>query len=190
MIILVTGKSGSGKSTFAKVLSEKLGYKYIDFDNVVHRMYESDEFTKKVVLIFGNDILNNEGKVDRKKVGKIMFTTPTSKQVLEYNDFSYKQMKKIIDSEMTKNTVLDYALLPIYDYWNSDGIKVLVKAKDDNERIKRILKRDNISREYFLKRESASLDFEKYDYDFVIENDYTINFEKGIENLAKLIKKY
>ena len=68
MIILVTGKSGSGKSTFAKVLSEKLGYKYIDFDSVVHRMYESDEFTKKVVLIFGNDVLNDDGKVDRKKV--------------------------------------------------------------------------------------------------------------------------
>ena len=38
MIIYITGKSGSGKSTFSKRLAKELNYKYIDVDEVIKFM--------------------------------------------------------------------------------------------------------------------------------------------------------
>ena len=47
MIIYITGKSGSGKSTFSKRLAKELNYKYIDVDEVGHKVYEFPEIMEK-----------------------------------------------------------------------------------------------------------------------------------------------
>ena len=48
-LILVTGRSGSGKSTFAKLLAERLGYKYLDIDKIGHSLYDDKEIMAKAV---------------------------------------------------------------------------------------------------------------------------------------------
>ena len=42
-IIGVTGKSGSGKTTFASKLAEKLNCDYIDIDKISHMPYKKPE---------------------------------------------------------------------------------------------------------------------------------------------------
>ena len=48
VIIGITGKFGSGKSTVAKIL-EKKGAKIIKVDNVGHEVLENEEIKKKIV---------------------------------------------------------------------------------------------------------------------------------------------
>ena len=68
MIIYVTGKSGSGKSTFSKSLAEKLGYKYIDVDSIGHKVYDIPEILDKATSLFGNIIFEQDGTFNRKKI--------------------------------------------------------------------------------------------------------------------------
>lgn len=49
-IIGVTGKSGSGKTTFALVLSQELNYKYVDVDKIGHQASSHPEILKKYVI--------------------------------------------------------------------------------------------------------------------------------------------
>ena len=68
--------------------------------------------------------------------------------------------------------ILDYALLPICDYWEKCDFKILVTA-DINQRKNVVLKRDNITPEYFDKRDASSVDYSSVTFDYIFKNDYT-----------------
>lgn len=73
-IIGITGKSGSGKSTFASLLAKKLNCIPIDIDKIGHQALYNPDVLTTLTQKFGNGILDNEGKLDRKKIGDIVFT--------------------------------------------------------------------------------------------------------------------
>lgn len=173
-LILVTGKSGSGKSTFAKLLAQKLEYDYIDVDKIVHKIYENKNVIKKAKELFGDDIFDKNGCFNRKKLGNIFFNEK-SQRVLDYTNFTYNIVSKEIDLILTQNTVLDYILLPQTKYWNQKCIKILVKSTNDKQRFLALQQRDNITNEYITKRENASIDYNLQDFDIIIENNYNIN---------------
>ena len=53
-----------------------------------------------------------------------------------------------------------------------------------------VIKRDNITQEYFELREKNTIDYSKYDFDFIIKNNYDINeFRIQAQQVAKLIKE-
>ena len=79
--------------------------------------------------------------------------------------------------------VLEWTLLPKVEYWSKCNYKILVES-DANERKEKVLKRDNITDEYFNKRDSASIDYSDIKFDYILKNDYNI---KTIEKLAKEI---
>ncbi|MBQ8762392.1 MAG: dephospho-CoA kinase [Clostridia bacterium] len=180
-IILITGKSGSGKSYFAKLLSQKLNCPVLDIDKIGHKIYENKQVYKKVVSTFKNVETNNI--IDTKKLGEIVFSDSKKMQLLE--EITWEEMLKIINTEIKKHPtiILDWALLPKTELWQN-GIKVLVTA-EQILRKQAILKRDNISESYFDLREQNSLDYTKFNYDFVIENDYC-----NLEEKTNLITNY
>lgn len=72
-VIGITGVFGSGKSTVAGFLKE-MGATVIDADTVVHKIYEPNtEGWKQITALFGNGILASDGKIDRCKLGKLVF---------------------------------------------------------------------------------------------------------------------
>jgi len=78
-IIGLTGGFGSGKSTVAKFLSE-LGAVVIDADEVGHEVSKpGTEAWRAVVGAFGQAIIGNDGTIDRRKLGKIVFRDPDSR---------------------------------------------------------------------------------------------------------------
>lgn len=66
-IIGITGKSGSGKTTFASSLSKKIKCKHIDIDKIGHQALLQPDIVDKLCNTFGNEILDEKGKIDRKK---------------------------------------------------------------------------------------------------------------------------
>lgn len=188
-LVLVTGKSGSGKSTFAKLLAKELGFKYFDVDCYAHKIYEQKEFLKVIETNFTKDIYS-DGVFDRKKLGHFIFSqTDDVKQ--KFNMVTWQKMKQLLDVDIqNKNVVLDYAFLTKTEYFALDAVKILVKCSSDDVRLNQIAKRDNIDRVYLEKREKNQLQFDESAFDYVVINNYELNsLQQKAKSLASLIKE-
>ena len=188
--ILVTGKSGSGKSTLSKKLALAIGYKYVDIDQIAHSIYNHSEVIETAEYYFGKGIYNEDGTFNRKNLGKLFFAESGSKKVEEFSLYTWTFMKKIIDDLLYKNNcVLDYIQLPNTEYWQMPYTKILVNGINDQTRFDRIIKRDNVTKEYLKSRETATLEYNESDFDYVLTNtylddcfdDFILNFKQNLK---------
>lgn len=173
MIIFVTGKSGSGKSTVAKMLAEKLNYKYIDVDIIGHKIYNDKTLLNKVINLFGEDILDN-GVLNRKKLGAKLFAETNKNKVEQFNQITGDVIQGEVESYFNQNIVVDWVLLPKTRFWNVKSIKILVKSIDNNVRYDKLIKRDNVSLEYLKIRERGGIDYLDSDFNYVVVNNYNL----------------
>lgn len=172
-LIGITGKTGTGKSTIATALAQKLDGEYVDIDKIGHQATSDPHITKKLCDIFGSELLDSNGTINRKKLGNIVFSDTDKMQIL--TDITWEYMGHELDDILLQKQqyfIFDWALLPKVKFWDMCDIKILVTS-DDTIRKKRILERDHISEEYLEKRESATLDYSKLSFDFIFNNDYT-----------------
>ena len=84
--------------------------------------------------------------------------------------FMQQQLDSIL-SQDDETIVLEWILLPHSRYWKKCDCKILVTS-DDARRKNKVMERDNISEEYFDKRDSASIDYSQIKFDYIFENDY------------------
>ena len=171
-IIGITGKSGSGKSTLANLLAKELNCAGIDVDKIGHKATNDENISRKLCGIFGKEILGREGIIDRKKLGNIVFSDQEKMDIL--TDVTWDYMQEKIDEILKNNPeiiILEWALLPISKYWEKSDVKILIQANQD-ERKKKVIERDEITEEYFEKRDSKSLDYETVNADFKFYNEY------------------
>lgn len=78
----LTGNIASGKSVAASMFA-RLGAMVIDADAVSHELLApGSETAQKVVEAFGPDILDSRGAVDRKKLGRLVFSDPEKRRLL------------------------------------------------------------------------------------------------------------
>lgn len=76
LVIGLTGNIATGKSTILNYLMEKCAF-IIDADKLGHRVIEpGGQAYDAVVRAFGREILREDGTIDRKKLGKIVFSNP------------------------------------------------------------------------------------------------------------------
>ena len=77
---VITGSIASGKSTVVNLLKER-GFSVIDADLIAHEQLEICK--REIVEAFGEQILDETGKIDRKKLGAIVFNEPKKLKNLE-----------------------------------------------------------------------------------------------------------
>ena len=153
MLIGVTGKSGSGKTTYARSLE---GFTYIGFDDIGHEAVEAH--AAELEKAFGTS--------DRKMLGELVFSSREKRQ--ELTGMLWKDMQDRIDSRLHGDCVLDFILLPRTRYWSMCDRKVLVKAPLETRKA-RVLARDGISEDYFDLRERASIEYDEGEMDEIID---------------------
>ncbi|MBQ8749941.1 MAG: dephospho-CoA kinase [Clostridia bacterium] len=186
-IIAVTGKQGSGKSTFCNFLAKELNADLYHLDIYSHKALQNEEVKKILVSKFGSEILKN-GEIDRKIVGKIVFQNEDKLKFL--NALVYKYMLIAIKKDLEnskKIVILDYALLPKTEFWIMADYKICIEA-DMQTRMERLSKRDNVSIEYLQSRENASLEYD-YNVDKLIINNNKNNITKTAYETSKEIKE-
>lgn len=186
-IIGITGKSGSGKSLLTEKLAKKLQCESVNIDQIGHKATNDEKIKKKLCDVFGNEILGQDKKVDRKKLGKMVFSSQKQMDILTEITWEYmaQELDKILAKE-PKLIILEWALLPIDDkYWNKCDIKILMQA-DDKARKNKVIQRDQISEAYFLMRDANSIDYSKFKFDFIFDNDYQL---ETIEKITNVISK-
>lgn len=164
----VTGKSGVGKSTFAKSYAKEHNYYYLDIDEIGHRILDDPEVKRQVKEKFGIEV----SSTNRKKLGELVFASRNN-EMKELADITWKKMKDIIDQyiefEGNPGIVLDWILLPRTHYFKMCDKKILVKCPEGLRR-ERVKKRDNINDAELDLRDNASIEYNEDDFDEVIHN--------------------
>jgi dephospho-CoA kinase len=104
-IIGLTGAIGTGKSLVRKMLEHK-GTLTIDADRLAHDVYAAGtKVFHELVRIFGSEILDREGQIDRKRLGEFVFKN--SKALLQLESLIHPQVTQAI------KRVIDLSPLPI-----------------------------------------------------------------------------
>lgn len=170
--ICIVGKSGSGKSSVAQYIEKHLNKSiHIDIDKIVRKSHLDSNVKNKIINLVNEDILDENNNIDRKKLGSIVFNNLNLKNKI-YN-ITWKYIEDYIQ-KMTKKEY-EYIILDWYNintkiYWNMATIKILTN-RDYESRKKEVIKRDNITPEYFDLREKNSNNYNNLVY------DYEINFK-------------
>ena len=170
MLITITGASGSGKSSISEYLcSLDKNIVHLNIDTVGHEVLDLPEIKKIISTKFHLKIEND--KINRKELGDLTFNNHQNMKQL--SDITWSSMEGLIDNFIAENKnkiiILDWILIPKTKYFNISNINILVKA-DFNTRMKRATRRDEIDENAFRKREQATLDFTRNDFDYIIEN--------------------
>ena len=83
MIIGLTGNSGSGKSSVADIMRDEYGAYIIDADKIAHEvLLKSGPAYDEVVAGFGEEILSEDGEIERCKLGTLVFGNDASRGLL------------------------------------------------------------------------------------------------------------
>jgi dephospho-CoA kinase len=83
LIIGLTGGIGTGKSEVSHILRD-LGAVVIESDKVAHQSYEPGTKAHGLIVnLFGEDVLDGSGFIDRKSLGKIVFADTARRLELE-----------------------------------------------------------------------------------------------------------
>ncbi len=177
MIIGLTGGIATGKSTVSNILIQ-LGQAIVDSDRIAREVVEPGRPAyDQIVAHFGTDILLPNNELDRAKLGKVIFSNPDERKVLEQitHPAIYAEMDLQI-AQIIQNgyqlVFLDVPLL-IETGMHKKVDKVVLVYTDVETQLTRLMARDHSSKEDALKRISAQMPIEeKRSYaDYIIENN-------------------
>ena len=185
-IIGITGNSGSGKSTISKLISKNYEAKIIDADKIAKEMTKNNgEYLQEIRQAFGNEVIKNN-ELDRKKLADIVLLNRAEKEKLD--DLTFEYVVEKIKKELEANQNLDYQYIIL-------DVPLLFESKLDKlcdytigviapktEKIKRICKRDKLSKEKALQR----LNSQPNDEFFAKNCDIVINNRNKEETIKKV----
>lgn len=193
----LTGQTGAGKTSVSQVFSQK-GFKVINADEISRKVVERGKpCLKELQSLFGNNIINADETLNRSKLAEIVFSDRNKLDLLNSIIYPYitaeilEAIKKYSNSG-NKLILLDAPTLFESKADNFCDIIVSV-VSDKKNRLKRIMKRDNITKEAAENRMNSQLEeeFFRKNSDYIIENNGDEQeFYRFAEQTADKIKDY
>jgi dephospho-CoA kinase len=177
----LTGGIASGKSTVSRMFQE-LGAYIIDADHVARQVVEPEQQAwQAIVTHFGQEILLDDGHIDRKKLGAIVFNQPEERRILEriihprvIEEINHQE-QRIRKTDPERVVLVDVPLL-IEASMHTDYATVIVVSVSEEIQLKRLMDRDHISENVARQRIAAQIPLsEKITYaTHIINTDDTI----------------
>ncbi len=195
LLLGVTGGIASGKSTVADMLKD-LGAPIIDFDVIARQVVEIGKpILKEIIDYFGEQVLLEDGQLDRKKLSGIVFQDEEKRKRLE--SISHPRILEEFTrqvSEIAKKNphAIIQAVIPLLFEVKLQHLvhQILVVYVPQDRQIERLITRDGITKEEAANILKAQLPIsEKVMYsDFIINNDCPIEeTKKQVEDLWQVL---
>lgn len=153
MVIGIIGGVGTGKSQIATLLKNDFNAYVIHADQIGHQIIAKDtQSFHQIVELFGNTILDNDGNINRKTLGDIVFQDARSLEKLNNitHPFIYAEISSLI-SHAKRNSKYDFvvveAAILVEAMWTKlvDVIWLITCSKE--VRIQRLINSRSLSRE-------------------------------------------
>ena len=173
MIVGLTGGIGSGKSTIAK-LFEIFGCIIFDSDSVAKQLYFDPIIKSHIIKLLGKESYTSENKINKKYISSIIFSN--SNKLEQLNQIIHPAviiaLKKIKEKNPDKIIIKESALL-FEAKLEKEVDKIILVVAPQEDRIKRVMLRDGISKEDVLKKIKNQLPdaIKIKKSDFIIENN-------------------
>lgn len=191
-IIGITGGIGSGKTEVAKFF-KKQGAEVISADQIGKQVVEKNpQVLKKLIKAFGQEILNKDKKLKRRKLGELAFSSVESRDKLNkiVHPYLLSALRKKIKEFRKRPSgilVVDAALIVEWELQKELDYLILVESTLKN-RLKRLIEYQGYSQNEALKRVKMQLkDKTRRKYaDSIIRNDKNL---KDLKTKASSIWK-
>lgn len=187
-ILGLTGGSGTGKSA-ASAAFAALGCGVIDADASYRTLCDTCKpMLNKIQSVF-LDVLSSDGKLDRKKLGAIVFADPA--KLLKLNAITHPYIRQAARDAFAAYEQAGCALCiydaPVLFEAEADTLcdKTCAVLADREIRIARIMARDDISQQYAAMR----IDAQKNDAFYVEKCDYIIQNDADLDSLYAQVRR-
>lgn len=163
-IIGLTGGIASGKSTVSNIL-KSMGFNVIDADVISREVVEIGKPAYfEIVEHFGRDIIDEDGNINRKKLGSIIFNDDNEREKLNLivHPYIFAAIKDYIEKDSESKLIfVDIPLLiEVLDDLQFHGIhfdEIWLVYADEEIQLKRLMERDSIGKEEAIKRIEAQM---------------------------------
>jgi dephospho-CoA kinase len=164
-IIGLTGGIASGKSLVAGFL-DNMGAVIIDADRLAREVVmPGSPCYEAIVATFGSRILQADGSIDRKALGKIVFADTAARRQLE--QITHPAIRKLADDrlaeERRKGTKVVFYMVPllIEAGFTCCVDEIWVVYADEKTQLARLMARDRIGRDEALQKIAAQMPMEE-----------------------------
>lgn len=183
--IAIAGNIASGKSCVESILSSK-GFEVYDTDLIAHDILATSNKVREAFKNF--DILNYKGEISREKLGKVVFSNPEMKKVLEeiIHPEVRNELNRIFNLSSNKKFVFVSIPLLFEAHFEDMFDKSILVMANDRVRLERLMKRNNLSKEDAQLRIDSQMpqDEKVKRVDYIIKNDSSLgNLKIEIDNL-------
>ena len=190
-ILGLTGGIACGKSTISAYLKE-FGLPVIDADECSRAVVEKGSIgLEKLTEIFGNKILENDGTLNRKALGQIVFSD--SEQLSLLNSVMEPLIREEISRRLNQENNADLVVLdaPLLIEQHYDKICDFIMTIDVSKKIQleRLIERDNLSEDEAKSRIESQLSSRERNgfADVVIDSSGTV--EQTRKQVIKWLKR-
>ena len=149
LVLGLTGNIGCGKSSVSTIFMEN-NIKVVDADIVARQIFDDKNLLNEVFSTFGESIKNQDGSLNRRALGNIVFND--DEKLILLNNLTHPKIKQKILSKVEeyknqgeKIVVIDAALLIEDDYIPYIQKLILITCRKEIQ-INRIIARDNCTK--------------------------------------------
>ena len=177
MLVGITGGMGSGKSSLARLLTER-GAILVDADRITHRVLGGEEVIQALREALGEDIVDARGDLDRSEVGRRAFSSEENWRLLNrivrppLAAALWGEVERAVKMSEGKIVVVDAPLLFEWDSQERFDAVIVVDA-EEALCIERAKQRSKFSEEEIRQRMAYQMPAERKreKADYVVDND-------------------
>ena len=190
LVLGLTGNIGCGKSSVSTIFMEN-NIKVVDADIVARQIFDDKNLLNEVFSTFGKSIRNQDGSLNRRALGNIVFND--DEKLILLNNLTHPKIKQKILSKVEeyknqgeKIVVIDAELLIEDDYIPYIQKLILITCRKEIQ-INRIIARDNCTKEEAISRINSQMSQEEKAKfaDYIIDNSNS--FEELQKKVLELI---
>ena len=186
----LTGSIGAGKTTVCGIL-RRLGAYIINADDLARKAVEpGSNGLRQIAEYFGNQVLNEDGSLNRHAMGRIVFSDPQKRATLE--DITHPLVENLAEKEYNQ-AILEHHYPIIYDVpllfeagLHLKGFKgIIVIFANENQCIDRLISYRNMAQKEAIKRYHCQIPITEK----IALADYVIDNTKDLVSLESQVVK-